>query len=75
MCILHVSRPSLLFSLFSPSQTNLYNQLKFFTEDTTYWAPASTTSGLYSQLAAKKYREIPRNQIRYAPHNLARKRA
>jgi hypothetical protein len=41
----------------------LYNKLKFFVEDQIYWAPASTTSDLYSQLASKKYREIPRNQI------------
>ena len=75
MCILHVSRPSIFPPIFLPSQTNLYNKLKFFTEDTTYWAPASTTSGLYSQLAAKKYREIPRNQIQYVPHNLGRKLA
>ena len=44
-------------------QTHEYHKLKFFVEDQTYWAPASTTSGLYAQLADKKYREIPRDQI------------
>ena len=34
-------------------------------EDQVYWAPASTTSGLYAQLASKKYREIHRNHLRY----------
>ena len=43
-----------------------YNKLDFFVEDQIYWAPASTTSDLYSQLASKKYREIPRNQITLA---------
>ena len=46
-----------------PLQNNDYNKLKFFVEDQTYWAPASSASGLYAQLAAKKYREIPRQQI------------
>ena len=41
-----------------------YNKLEFFVEDDIYWAPASTTSHLYSQLASKKYREIPRDQLR-----------
>ena len=47
----------------------IYNKLKFFVEDDTYWAPASTTAHLYSQLASKKYREIPRNQLRYNNKN------
>jgi len=38
--------------------------MKFFEEDEVYWTPAITTSALYSQLAIKKYREIPRNQVR-----------
>ena len=37
-------------------------------EEQIYWAPASTTSDLYSQLASKKYREIPRDQIKYVIH-------
>ena len=41
-----------------------YNKLEFFVEDDIYWAPASTTAHLYSQLASKKYREIPINQLR-----------
>ena len=41
-----------------------YNKLEFFVEDDIYWAPASTTANLYSQLASKKYREIPINQLR-----------
>jgi hypothetical protein len=41
-----------------------YNKLEFFVEDDIYWAPASTASHLYSQLASKKYREIPINQLR-----------
>ena len=52
---------------FPPNQTNQtdqYNRLQFFVEDQTYWAPANTTSKLYEQLATKKYREIPRYQIR-----------
>ena len=47
-----------------------YNKLKFFVEDQIYWAPATTTSDLYSQLASKKYREIPRNQIMYEYTNV-----
>ena len=43
----------------------IYNKLEFFVEDAIYWAPASTTAHLYSQLASKKYREIPRDQLRY----------
>ena len=42
----------------------VYSRLKFFVEDQIYWAPASTTSDLYSQLALKKYREIPMKQIK-----------
>ena len=42
----------------------VYNKLNFFVKDQIYWAPASTASDLYSQLALKKYREIPRNQIK-----------
>ena len=41
-----------------------YNKLEFFVEDDIYWAPASTAAHLYSQLASKKYREIPINQLR-----------
>ena len=47
----------------SCSQTYQHNTSKFFVEDRTYWCPASTTSDLYAQLAAKKYREIARQQI------------
>ena len=39
--------------------------MKFLVEDHIYWAPASTTSDLYSQLATKKYWERPREQLRY----------
>ena len=39
--------------------------MEFFVEDSVYWTPASTTSDLYSQLASKKYREIPRCQMKY----------
>ncbi len=35
----------------------------FFEEARTYWAPSSVAEELYEQLATKKYREIPRNQI------------
>ena len=45
------------------SQTHQYSEQKFFVEQQTYWSPASTTSDLYAQLAAKKYREIARQQI------------
>ena len=37
--------------------------ITFFEESDTYWAPSSNPSELYEQLAVKKYREIPRNQI------------
>ncbi len=50
--------------LFFITTTQKYNKLEFFVEDDIYWAPASTTAHLYSQLASKKYREIPRNQLR-----------
>ncbi len=46
-------------------QNDNYNRLQFFVQDQVYWAPATTASGLYTQLASKKYREINRNQIRY----------
>ena len=42
-----------------------YDNMDFFVEDPVYWNPASTMSALYSQLASKKYREIPRDQIMY----------
>ena len=58
----------LLFTLLV--QDPKYNKLKFFIEDQIYWAPASTTSDLYSQLASKKYREIPRSQIMYDDVNI-----
>ena len=38
---------------------------EYFAEEDIYWAPASTIPALYEQLAHHKYREIPRNQIRY----------
>lgn len=41
-----------------------YDHLKFFEERETYWAPATTESGLYTQLYENKYRELPRNEIR-----------
>ena len=47
-----------------------YNKLQFFVEDQIYWAPADTASDLYQQLASKKYREIPRDQIKWV--NIAR---
>ncbi len=36
---------------------------KFFEECETYWAPSSQANELYEQLAARKYREILREQI------------
>ena len=36
---------------------------KFFEECETYWAPSSMANELYEQLAARKYREILREQI------------
>ncbi len=38
---------------------------KFFEECETYWAPSSQANELYEQLAARKYREILREQIQY----------
>ena len=35
----------------------------FFEETDTYWAPSSIVNELYEQLATRKYREIPRDQI------------
>ena len=43
----------------------VYNKTQFFVENDIYWAPASTMSDLYSQLASKKYREICGGQIKY----------
>ena len=42
----------------------VYDKPKFFINEKIYWQPADTTSDLYSQLASKKYREIPRDQIK-----------
>ncbi len=36
----------------------------FFTEEPIYWDPENNTKGIYEQLAQKKYREIPRHEIR-----------
>ena len=44
-------------------QDHKYKKLKFFEQDQVFWTPASTTSGLYAQLAVKRYREINRRQI------------
>ena len=44
-------------------QDTAYNKLTFFEEQSQFWAPASTASGLYEQLATNKYREIPRDKI------------
>lgn len=57
--IVHAKFSILTFSM----QPETYNRLHFFVEDQIYWAPATTTSDLYAQLASKKYREIHRNQI------------
>ena len=46
------------------NQVEGYDKLKFFKENDLYWAPASTTSGLYTQLYENKYREMPRTQLR-----------
>ena len=40
-----------------------YDKLKFFEETNTFWPPAANTSELYEQLAAKKYREIPKSEL------------
>ncbi len=44
---------------------------KFFEECETYWAPSSQANELYKQLAARKYREILREQIQYGVTLLA----
>ncbi len=36
----------------------------FFTEEPIYWDPENNTKDIYEQLAQKKYREIPRHEIR-----------
>ena len=45
------------------SQGQGYDKLRFFEESNIFWAPASTASDLYQQLAANKYREIPQHEI------------
>ena len=45
------------------SQGQGYDKLRFFVESNIFWAPAATTSDLYQQLAANKYREIPQHEI------------
>ena len=47
-------------------QIHHYNKVvhEFYQEEQVYWAPASTTSALYSQLASRKYREIPKEQLK-----------
>ena len=59
------SRPSSLStsSLLPAVKVKGYDRLKYFQESAVYWAPATTTSGLYTQLYENKYRELPRNQI------------
>lgn len=52
------------FGSFLILQTHNYNKLHFFEHSGLYWQPASTKAGLYSQLAAKKYREIPRADVK-----------
>ena len=37
----------------------------FFVESEIYWNPGSDCSSIYEQLAEKRYREIPRQQIKY----------
>ena len=39
-------------------------EVAFFEESDSYWRPAQDSSGLYAQLAKRKYREIVRNQIK-----------
>ncbi len=48
--------------LFQASYTSEEN---YFPESEIYWAPASTKSDLYSQLAQNKFREIPRPLVRF----------
>ena len=60
----HNQLGTLVYHLFHHAQAQGYDKLKFFQEMDIYWAPATTTSGLYTQLAEYKYREIPRHQIR-----------
>ena len=37
----------------------------FFVEDPIYWEPGTETNDIYQQLSDKRYREIPRKQIKY----------
>ncbi len=48
--------------LFQASYTSEEN---YFPESEIYWAPASTKSDLYAQLAQNKFREIPRPLVRF----------
>jgi hypothetical protein len=55
-----------LFTLYSQRRTiknTASKSAEFFEESDLYWSPASDPNELYDQMAAKKYREIPRHQI------------
>ena len=41
-------------------------QLSFFEETAVYWEPGSDCGSIYEQLAKRKFREIIRQQIKYA---------
>ena len=75
---MHLDFKSILFTKwgewdgFYANKNSAYNLLpfqlsvknSFFEESEQYWAPANEASELYQQMSTKKYREIPRNQIR-----------
>ena len=41
------------------------DKTRFFVEDPIYWEPGTDTDDIYQQLSDKRYREIPRKQIKY----------
>ena len=41
------------------------SKTRFFVEDPIYWEPGTETNDIYQQLSDKRYREIPRKQIKY----------
>ena len=47
----------------SPESPNEAERM-FFEESEVYWRPARDSTGLYDQLAQRKYREIVRHQIK-----------
>ena len=58
-----------MYDRLSSQQEHVYDKLSskydktFFETEKDFWSPAQTTSELYSQFNANRYREIPRQSI------------